>query len=96
LWKPAPRCGENNLEVIEEIVAISARADREQGKLQIQKRADRPDRPGNVRAGGGRQMIRIYRYGEVKNEEIFARAEPSVNVEGIVADILADVRKKRG
>ena len=38
-------------------------------------------------------MIRIYRYGEVKNEEIFARAEPSVNVEGIVADILADVRK---
>ena len=38
-------------------------------------------------------MIRILRYGEVPNDEIFARAVPQVNVEGIVADIIADVRK---
>ena len=38
-------------------------------------------------------MIRIYKYGEVRNEEIFARAVPAVNVEQTVADILADVRE---
>ena len=38
-------------------------------------------------------MIKILKYGEVKNEEIFARTVPAVNVEQIVADILADVRE---
>ena len=38
-------------------------------------------------------MIKILQYGEVKNEEIFARAVPAVNVEQTVADIIADVRK---
>ena len=38
-------------------------------------------------------MIRILRYGEVPNDEIFARAVPQVNVEGIVADIIQDVRQ---
>lgn len=38
-------------------------------------------------------MIRILRYGEVANGEIFARAVPAVDVEAIVADIIADVRK---
>ncbi len=39
-------------------------------------------------------MISIYKYGEVSNEEIFARVEPAVNVEQIVADIIADVRRR--
>ena len=38
-------------------------------------------------------MIRILRYGEVANEDIFARAVPSVNVEAIVTDIIQDVRQ---
>ncbi len=38
-------------------------------------------------------MIKILRYGEVANEEIFARTVPKVNVEDIVADIIYDVRK---
>ena len=38
-------------------------------------------------------MIRIYRYGEVENEKIFARTEPTVNVEAVVAEILENVRK---
>lgn len=38
-------------------------------------------------------MIRILRYGEVKNSEIFARVVPTVDVAAVVADILADVRK---
>ena len=37
-------------------------------------------------------MIRIMKYGEVEKAEIFARTEPAVNVEAIVADIIADVR----
>ena len=39
-------------------------------------------------------MIRIYRYGDVPVDEIFARSVPSVNVEEIVAGIIADVRKR--
>ena len=39
-------------------------------------------------------MISIYKYGEVSNEEIFARVEPAVNVEQIVADIIRDVRAR--
>lgn len=38
-------------------------------------------------------MIQILKYGEVKNEEIFARAVPAVNVEGIVADIIENVKQ---
>ena len=38
-------------------------------------------------------MIKIYKYGEVPNEEIFARVEPKMNVEEIVADIIKNVRK---
>lgn len=38
-------------------------------------------------------MIKIYKYGEVPNSEIFARTNPSANVEGIVSDIIANVRK---
>ena len=39
-------------------------------------------------------MIKILKYGEVASSEIFARTEPTVNVEGIVADILATVRRE--
>ncbi|MBQ6374908.1 MAG: histidinol dehydrogenase [Clostridia bacterium] len=39
-------------------------------------------------------MIRIMRYGEVANEDIFARVSPEVDVQGIVADIIADVRTR--
>ena len=37
-------------------------------------------------------MIKIYKYGEVPNSEIFARDNISSNVEGIVTDIIANVR----
>lgn len=39
-------------------------------------------------------MIRIYPYGEVNNQEIFARAEPTVNVSDIVAEIIRDVQRR--
>ena len=39
-------------------------------------------------------MIRIYRFGEVSNDEIFARAVPKINVEEIVSDILREVKEK--
>ncbi len=39
-------------------------------------------------------MIRIFRYGEVDNSEIFARAQAEVNVEDVVAGIIAQVRKR--
>ena len=38
-------------------------------------------------------MIRILKYGEVDNEKIFARVEPKFDVEAIVADIIATVRR---
>ncbi len=38
-------------------------------------------------------MIRILKYGEVSNNEIFARAIPEINVEATVADIISNVRK---
>ena len=38
-------------------------------------------------------MIQILKYGQVSNEEIFARKEPTVDVAGIVAEILADVKE---
>ena len=37
-------------------------------------------------------MIKVLKYGQVSNEEIFARKEPAVDVAGIVAGILADVK----
>ncbi len=39
-------------------------------------------------------MIQILKYGEVANEEIFARVVPTVDVAGIVADIIANVRSR--
>ena len=38
-------------------------------------------------------MIRIYKYGQVADEDIFARAVPAVNVEAIVTQIIEDVIK---
>ena len=38
-------------------------------------------------------MIKIYKYGEVSPEEIFARENPTANVEGTVAEIIANVVK---
>ena len=38
-------------------------------------------------------MIKILKYGQVPNDQVFARVSPTVNVEGIVADIIANVRK---
>ncbi|MBE6625497.1 MAG: histidinol dehydrogenase [Ruminococcaceae bacterium] len=38
-------------------------------------------------------MIKIYKYGEVSNEEIFARENIASNVEGIVSEIIANVVK---
>ena len=37
-------------------------------------------------------MIQILRYGQVANDEIFARTEPTVNVASIVEEIIANVR----
>ncbi|MBO4212481.1 MAG: histidinol dehydrogenase [Clostridia bacterium] len=37
-------------------------------------------------------MIKILKYGEVKNEEIFARTEPKVDVESIVSEIIENVK----
>ncbi len=39
-------------------------------------------------------MIKIYSYGEVAKDEIFARDNITSNVEAVVTDIIADVRKK--
>ena len=38
-------------------------------------------------------MIKILKYNEVDNAEIFARFEPTSSVEDIVADIIANVRE---
>jgi len=38
-------------------------------------------------------MIKIYNYGELSYDEIFAREEEKFSVEEVVADIIADVRK---
>jgi len=39
-------------------------------------------------------MIRIMKYNEVANSEIFGRTEASMDISGIVADILANVRER--
>lgn len=38
-------------------------------------------------------MIKLLKYGEVENKDIFARSMPETNVEQIVADIIYEVRK---
>lgn len=38
-------------------------------------------------------MIKIMKFGEVKSEEIFARTEPAVDVEAIVAEIIENVKQ---
>ena len=38
-------------------------------------------------------MIRILKYGDVPVNEIFARVEPAINVEEVVSEIIANVRK---
>ena len=38
-------------------------------------------------------MIKILKYGEVSMNEVFARVTPSVNVEGIVSEIIENVKK---
>ena len=38
-------------------------------------------------------MIKILKYGEVENKDIFSRVVPEVNVEDIVADIIKNVRE---
>ncbi|MBQ5743091.1 MAG: histidinol dehydrogenase, partial [Clostridia bacterium] len=38
-------------------------------------------------------MIRILKYGEVANSDIFARVVPEINVEATVSEIIATVRK---
>ena len=40
-------------------------------------------------------MIRIYKYGEITKDEIFARTESTVNVEAVVADIIDNVKKDK-
>ena len=37
-------------------------------------------------------MIKIMKYGEVRNEEIFARSVPAVNVEAVVSEIIDSVK----
>lgn len=39
-------------------------------------------------------MMKIYRYGEVSNDEIFARPDMKTGVEDVVADIITNVRAK--
>ena len=39
-------------------------------------------------------MIKILKYGQVQKDDIFARTEPTINVESIVADIIAQVRAR--
>lgn len=38
-------------------------------------------------------MMKILKYGEVANKDIFSRVEPKMDVESIVSDIIANVRK---
>lgn len=54
---------------------------------------DRKDSDRAVKGSGGNEMIKILKYGEVKNEDIFARSMPKINVEGIVTEIIDNVRE---
>ena len=40
-------------------------------------------------------MIKIYKYGEVSNDEIFFRGNIASNVEGVVSEIIANVIKNK-
>ena len=40
-------------------------------------------------------MIKIYKYGDVCEDEIFSRVTPTVDVAGIVSDIIANVRENK-
>ena len=40
-------------------------------------------------------MIRTYKYGQISENEIFARTESKINVEAIVADIISNVRQNK-
>ena len=40
-------------------------------------------------------MIKTYKYGEIAKEEIFARATSAVNVEGVVAEIIENVKRDK-
>jgi len=40
-------------------------------------------------------MIKIYKYGEVSEDEIFSRVVPTVDVAGIVSDIISNVRENK-
>ncbi len=40
-------------------------------------------------------MIKIYKFGEVSSEEIFARLNPTASVEGVVSEIIAEVIKNK-
>ena len=40
-------------------------------------------------------MIKIFKWGEVSPEEIFARLNPTASVEGVVAEIIAEVIKNK-
>lgn len=40
-------------------------------------------------------MIKVYKYGEVSNEEIFARVTPAINVSAIVSAIIDDVKENK-
>ena len=39
-------------------------------------------------------MIRIMKYGEIPNTEIFSRVVPEINVEDVVTDIIKNVRSR--
>ncbi|MBE6596334.1 MAG: histidinol dehydrogenase [Ruminococcaceae bacterium] len=39
-------------------------------------------------------MIKIYKYGEVSDEEVFSRVVPEVDVASVVSEIIAEVRKR--
>ncbi len=39
-------------------------------------------------------MIKIYKFAEVSPQEVFARVEPKIDVSGIVADIIENVKQK--
>ena len=40
-------------------------------------------------------MIKVLTFGEVPTEEIFARFSPTASVEGVVAEIIAEVIKNK-
>ena len=39
-------------------------------------------------------MIRLFKFSEVAPADVFARVSPTARVDGVVAEIIADVRKR--